>query len=112
MGAFCARSSAAARRRFRISIARLRMMSPIETPSVSPWTIERTNERIAGVSARESMFCSASLVERPMLCCCSVRRSSSPSGPARRSAATCSDPLKPRPASTVTTSRSMSSGSS
>ena len=28
------------------------MICPIETPSDSPWRIERTNERIAGVSAR------------------------------------------------------------
>src|SRR5258708_7697911 len=43
-GAFCARSSAFARRRFRISRAMLRMICPIETPSVSPWMIERINE--------------------------------------------------------------------
>src|SRR5215204_1845851 len=36
IGAFCARSSAWARRRFRMSVASPRMLWPIETPSVSP----------------------------------------------------------------------------
>ena len=53
----------------------------------------------------------ASSVERPMFCSCNVSRSSSPSGPARRSAAIRSEAEKARPASTVTTRRSISSGS-
>src|SRR5439155_6863660 len=60
VGAFCARSSACCRRRFRISIARSRRTFPIETPSVSTWSTERTKERMAEVFARESMFSSAS----------------------------------------------------
>jgi len=36
IGAFCARSSAAERRRLRISIARFRMIWPVEVPRVSP----------------------------------------------------------------------------
>src|SRR5439155_12768002 len=68
IGAFWARSSAEARRRLRISPARFRMISPIETPSVCPWRTDRTNERIAGVSARVSMLRSASSAESPMLC--------------------------------------------
>ena len=88
------------------------MIWPIETPSVSPWTIERTNDRIDGVSQRAIVFVSASLIESPMLCSWSVRRSSSPSGPMSRVEAIWSDPTKPRPASTVTTRRSISSGSS
>ena len=50
------------------------MICPIETPSDSPCTIERTNDRIDGVSQRASKFVSAALVESPMLCSCSVRR--------------------------------------
>src|SRR5919198_60566 len=64
IGAFCARSSAFALRRRRISVARSRRICPIETPSVSPWTIERTNERMDGVSQRAIVFASASLIER------------------------------------------------
>ena len=56
---------------------------------------------MSGVSQRASMLLRASLVVRPMLCCCMVSRSSSPSGPRRRSDATWSEPLKPRPASTL-----------
>jgi hypothetical protein len=111
-GAFWARSSADARRRLRISVASERRMSPIETPRVSPCVTARTKDRTAGVSARISMFRSASSVVRPMFCSWRVRRSSSPNGPSIRSEATCRDPEKPRPASTVTTSRSTSSGSS
>ena len=88
------------------------MISPIETPSVSPWTIERTKERIAGVSARTSMFFSASFVDRPMFCSCSVSRSSSPSGPSELLGGDPQRAAKPSPASTVTTSTSISSGSS
>ena len=51
-GAFCARSSAYARCRFRSSIARFRMIWPVETPIVSPWEIERENIRTPGVSTR------------------------------------------------------------
>ena len=88
------------------------MIWPIDTPSVSPCTIERTKDRIDGVSHRAMVFARASLIESPMLCSWSVSRSSSPSGPVSRSDAIWSDPTKPRPASTVTTRRSISSGSS
>ena len=37
IGIFCARSSAIALRRLRISTARFRIVVPIETPSRSPW---------------------------------------------------------------------------
>ena len=69
-------------------------------------SMARTNDRIERVSARTSMFFSASFVESPMFCSWSVRRISSPSGPWRRWEATFSAALKPRPASTVTTRRS------
>jgi hypothetical protein len=48
------------------------MICPIETPSVSPWTIERMNIRILGVSARTARFSSASVGERPMFASWSV----------------------------------------
>ena len=79
-GAFCARSSAYARCRFRSSIARFRMIWPVETPIVSPWEIERENIRTPGVSTRTSRFSSASTSVRPMFCSCSVRRTSDESG--------------------------------
>src|SRR3954462_10626757 len=68
IGAFCAFPSAAARRRSRISSARLRRISPTDTPSRSPWIMARTNERIADVGHRLSMFSSACNEERPMRC--------------------------------------------
>ena len=48
IGIFCAFSSATARRRLRISVARFRMVLAIETPSFSPWVSERTNMRMFG----------------------------------------------------------------
>jgi hypothetical protein len=110
VGAFCTRSSASCRRRLRISIARSRMIFPIETPRVSPWRIERTNERIAPVSALASMFARASLAESPISCSWMASLSSSPSAPWKRVAASRSEPLNAMPASTVVTSRSISSG--
>src|SRR4029077_8147280 len=47
IGAFCACCSTAARRRLRISIARLRRIAPIDTPSSEPWTIARVNDSTA-----------------------------------------------------------------
>ncbi len=88
------------------------MICPIETPSVSPWRTERTNERIAGVSQRASML-RERLVGREAHALLLQRQAQlvaqRPVHGSRRPAAT---PLKPRPASTVTTSRSISSGSS
>ena len=58
------------------------MIWPIETPSVSPWMIERTNDRIAGrLRAVEQVARAPRSSTRPMLCSWSVSRSSSPSGP-------------------------------
>ena len=56
-GAFCACSSASARRRFRSSTARLRMIWPVETPIVSPCAIERANMRTpGGIDAAEEVL--------------------------------------------------------
>ena len=52
IGAFCACCSACARRRLRISIARLRRICPTETPSSWPCTIARANDSTAGVGQR------------------------------------------------------------
>src|SRR5262249_21686836 len=66
IGAFCARFSAAARLRFLISTARLRMIWPVETPSCSPWRIERTNVRRFDVSILRVSPSSASFRPRPI----------------------------------------------
>src|SRR5207248_8751500 len=58
IGAFCARSSACARRRLRISTARFRMIVSMDTPSVSPCRTERKNDRIEGVSQSQSRYVS------------------------------------------------------
>ncbi len=109
-GALCARSSACWRRRTRMSTARLRITTPIETPSALPCTTERTNADMFGVSTRASVFVSASDIPRPMLCSCIVRRTSSPIGARIRVDETSIDAPKPRPASSVTTSMSIRSG--
>ena len=82
IGAFCARSSAAALRRLRIS-----------SDEVPHHLADRDAERLAlddranehaharGVRARVR-FSSVCEVERPMFCSCRVSRISSPSGPA------------------------------
>ena len=97
----------------RISSARLRRIWLIETPSVSPWMMPRTNALMPGrVDAVGEVVerlgrgeAHALLLERePELLRQAGRRA-----PA---AASRSEPLKPIPASTVTTSRSISSGSS
>src|SRR5262249_42363229 len=49
IGAFCACASAAARRRLRISTARLRRIAPTETPSSCPCIMARVNDSTAGV---------------------------------------------------------------
>ena len=109
-GAFCACSSAAARRRFRSSTARFRMIWPVETPIVSPCAMERANMRTPGVSMRPRKFVRASTSVRPMFCSCSVRRTSPASGSLIFVDASRSDCGKLRPASSVTTTRSIRSG--
>ena len=64
--------------------ARSRRIFPIETPSVSPWTIAWTNARTEALSTRSSMFAERSSIVRPMLCSRSASRSSWPSGPSTR----------------------------
>ncbi len=111
IGIFCARSSAIARRRLRISIERLRIVVPMETPSRSPCVIARTKMFMFVASARRPRLAIAWPTESPILCSWRVSRSSWPSGSAIVSDATRIDARIPRPASIVTTSRSIMSGS-
>ena len=60
IGAFIARSSAAAWRRRRVSAACTRRIRPSEVPSWSAWMIARVNEETSGVSARSASRFSAS----------------------------------------------------
>lgn len=61
-------ASASWRLSVRISVDRVRRVCPIETPSCSPWTSERTNARTDAVFCRFNMLLSASLRLSPMLC--------------------------------------------
>ena len=87
------------------------MIWPVETPIVSPCAIERENMRTPGVSTRASRFSSASTSVRPMFCSCRVSRTSEESGSRIFVAERRSDCGKLRPASSVTTRRSIRSGS-
>ena len=88
------------------------MICPIDTPSRSPWTIERTNDRIEARVAT-GQHVEHRLLDRethglflegqPELL---AERSGEP-----RVRAVCIEPTNPSPASIVTTSRSISSGS-
>ena len=80
-------------------------------PIDSPRLTVRTKARMAGVSQRSAMSVRACSVEMPSVCCLSARRNSSPRAPLKRAEMSPIDPVKPMPASTVATSRSISSGS-
>ena len=111
IGAFCARSSIivllAGPHLDRLVAEDL----PIETPSRSPCTIARTNERTRACRSASASSRAPRASRGRALCSWIVSRISSPSGPVSRSAAIRSAPVKATPASSVTTSRSISAGS-
>ena len=112
IGAFIAFSSAAAWRLSRLSVAWTRRILPSEMPSWSAWMIARTNDETSGVSTRPANFFSASERDSPTRISPRARDSSSTSDPSMCSVSFAIAPSKPRPASTLTASRSSASGSS
>ena len=113
-GAFCASSSAFALRFLRISSARLRRIWPIETPSVSPWMIAADERLDAGRRRCASARLSSASVGREAHALLLERQPEllGERPVELRCAASRSEPMNPMPASTVTTRRSISSGSS
>src|SRR5919201_1122446 len=87
-------------------------MRPSEIPSWSAWMIARVKLEISGVSTRSAIFFSASWPPSPMRISPSARLNSSVSAPSMCSASFEIAPSNPRPASTLTASRSSASGSS
>src|SRR5919198_1361213 len=112
IGAFIAFSSAAACRFNRVSAAWTRRMRPSEIPSWSAWMIARVKVETSGVSSRSAILFSASWRLSPIRISPSARLNSSVSAPSMCSASFEIAPSKPRPASTLTASRSRASGSS
>src|SRR5919204_237949 len=87
-------------------------MRPSEIPSWSAWMIARVNVETSGVSTRSAIFFSASCRLSPIRISPSARLNSSVSAPSMCSASFEIAPSNPRPASTLTASRSSASGSS
>src|SRR5919199_1039902 len=87
-------------------------MRPSEIPSWSAWMIARVKLEISGVSIRSAILFSASWRPSPIRISPSARLNSSVSAPSIWSASFEIAPSKPRPASTLTASRSSASGSS
>src|SRR5207247_11163072 len=112
IGAFIAFSSAAACRRRRESAAWTRRIRPRVVPSWSAWMIARVNADSSGASTRSDMRLSASERIAPSRISESVSPNSSARGPSMCSLSLASDASKPRPASTLTASRSRASGRS
>ena len=110
-GAFWARSWASWRRLMRISSAWARSTRPIDTPKVSAWRMASTNDRISGMLVRASRARMASARLEPARTSPSIRANSSVSGPGTAATVRSSACSKPRPASTLMTRRSMTSGS-
>ena len=95
----------------RISSAWERSTRPIETPKVSACRMASTNERTSGTSVRPSRARMASARVAPARTSPSMRLNSSDSGPGTADTVRSSACSKPRPASTLMTSRSRMSGS-
>src|SRR2546423_2973144 len=90
----------------------MRRMRPSEIPSWSAWMIARVKLETSGVSTRSAILFSASWRPSPIRISPSARLNSSVSAPSMCSASFEIAPSKPRPASTLTASRSSASGSS
>ena len=112
IGALAAASSASERRRRRESSARLRSVCPSESPSCSPCRSDRTNDVTSGVSIRFAMRLSARSLLSPTRSSVSTSENSSANAPSVHSTSRAIAPKRPRPASTVTASRSSASGRS
>ena len=112
IGAFMARSSAAAWRLFLVSVACTRRMRPSEMPSWSAWMIDRVKAASSGIDTRSAIFRSAFSRDSPIRISPSVSVNSSTSGPFMCSVSFEIAPSNPIPASTLTASRSSASGSS
>ena len=111
-GTCCAFCSARWRRRTRISCDWVRSTEATGMPKASAWAIAPTKVRTSTTLVRSLMARSASPRPLPSCISCSIRLSSSESGPSVLRATCWIAASKPSPDSTQIVSRSIASGSS